>query len=161
MDTNVFQLILMGLYHLHALVATRSVQLDSDKDLISRLGKVPMDAMTHEKALSTIALTWVPAWFCPLTHWLLRHVGAIFKSNFPMQVTAKIHEHFLWNFIKVNATEHLWWWVNICSGIVLVKCPSSNSPFTWANVDPDLHQCIMSPGHNELTGILMHIWWKE
>ena len=41
-------------------------------------------------------------------------------------VMEKVHEHFLWNCLLVNATEHIWWYGNVGSGNGLLL--SGNKP---------------------------------
>ena len=53
--------------------------------------------------------------------------------------------NFLWNCSHVNATEHIWWYVNIGSGNGAV----SQQAIIWANVDKDLCHHIESLDHDE------------
>ena len=63
--------------------------------------------------------------------------GSNFKRAISKHVTILVHVHYLWNCSQVDATEHLWWQVNIASGNGLV--PSGSKPLpepmlTWIYV---------------------------
>ena len=61
---------------------------------------------------------------------VLGRCGCNFKSVISEHMLRIIvHEHFLWNFSHVNATEHLWWYISIGWGNGLV--PSGNLSECW------------------------------
>ena len=72
-------------------------------------------------------------------------VVVILKCN----LSGYVHEHFFWYYSRVNATEHLSWYVNIGSRNGLV--PNGTKPLH----DPRLKQCWSYiygiTTHNELS----------
>ena len=59
------------------------------------------------------------------------------ECNFT-HVTDQVHEHCLWNYFQVNATESLWWELNSGSANELVSSGTNYFLIIWATVDPDL-----------------------
>ena len=99
---------------------TKITAIDQD------LGQVSMIALLYI-GLKIFCHThfWNHCGRCPL----INFVGCRNGNNFKTEISKHmdwVHEHFSWNLFQVNATKHLWWYVNIGSGNGLV--PSGNKP---------------------------------
>ena len=90
-------------------------------------------------------------WFDSLTHWPLGDLNQIYICNFQMDFSDGWLRHLLWNCPNINVAGVYWWSVNIGSGNGLVPLVTSHS---WANVDPDLCDHMVSLDQNELIGVI-------